>query len=64
MQETQETLVKSLGQKDPPEEEMATHSVSLPGEPHGQRSLVRYGLWGRRESDTTEHACKPDCIKI
>ena len=64
MKEMQETWVQSLGREDPPEEEMATHSVSLPGEPHGQRSLVRYGLWGRRESDTTEHACKPDCIKI
>ena len=26
------------------EEEMATHSVCLPGESHGQRSLVGYGL--------------------
>ena len=32
----------------------------LPGEPHGQRSLVGYSPWGRRESDLTEatdHAC-------
>ena len=26
----------------------------LPGESHGQRSLARYNLWGRRESDTNE----------
>ena len=26
--------------------------VFLPGEPHGQRSLVRYSLWGHKESDT------------
>ena len=26
----------------------------LPGESHGQRSLVGYSLWGHRESDTTE----------
>ena len=26
----------------------------LPGESHGQRSLVGYSLWGRKESDTTE----------
>ena len=26
----------------------------LPGESHGQRSLVGYCPWGRRESDTTE----------
>ena len=26
----------------------------LPGEFHGQRSLVGYSPWGRKESDTTE----------
>ena len=26
----------------------------LPGKSRGQRSLVRYSLWGRKESDTTE----------
>ena len=36
----QETQVRSLGQEDPPEEEMATHPVFLPGESHGQRSLA------------------------
>ena len=29
--------------------------VFLPGESHGQRSLVGYSPWGRKESDTTEH---------
>ena len=28
--------------------------VFLPGEYHGQKSLVGYGPWGRKESDTTE----------
>jgi len=28
--------------------------VFLPREPHGQRSLVGYSLWGHKESDTTE----------
>ena len=28
--------------------------VFLPGEAHGQRSLVGYGPWGRKELDTTE----------
>ena len=28
--------------------------VLLPGEFHGQRSLVGYSTWGRKESDTTE----------
>ena len=28
--------------------------VFFPGESHGQRSLVGYNPWGRKESDTTE----------
>ena len=28
--------------------------VFLPGEFHGQKSLESYGLWGRKELDTTE----------
>ena len=28
--------------------------VSLPGESHGQRSLVGYSPWDRKESDMTE----------
>ena len=28
--------------------------VRLPGESHGQRSLVDYSIWGCKESDTTE----------
>ena len=28
--------------------------VFLPGESHGQRSLVGYGPYGHKESDTTE----------
>ena len=44
----QETWVQSLGQEDPLEEEMATHSSILAGEYRGQRSLVGYSPWGRR----------------
>ena len=47
-------LVLSLGWEDPLEKEMATHSSILPGEYHGQRILVDYGPWGRKESNTTE----------
>ena len=36
------------------EKEMATHSMFLPGEFQGRRSLVGCRLWGRTESDTTE----------
>ena len=33
---------------------MATIPVLLPGEFHGQRSLVGYSPWGRKESNSTE----------
>ena len=36
----QGTQVQSLGQEDPVEKGMATHSVFLPGELRGQRSLA------------------------
>ena len=57
------------------EKEMATHSSilaweiprtedpgglqSLPGEFHGQRSLVGYSLWGWKESNTTQQLSTP-----
>ena len=47
----QETRVRSLGQEDPLEKEMATPSVLLPGE--SQRSLEDYHPWGRKELDMT-----------
>ena len=49
-----ETWVQSLGQEDPQEKEMATHSSLLPGKSHGLSSLVGYRPWGGKESDTTE----------
>ena len=42
----QETWVQSLGQEDPWEKEMATHSSILAGE--------FYNPWGHKESDMTE----------
>ena len=50
----QETQVQFLGQEDPLEKGMATHSSILTWRIHGQRSLVGYGPRGRKESDTTE----------
>ena len=50
----QETWVQSLGQEDPLEKEMATHSSVLAWRIPGQGSLVGCRLWGRTESDTTE----------
>ena len=49
----QENWVQPLGWEDPLENDMETHSVFLPGEFHGQRSLVGYSPWGHKESDMT-----------
>ena len=53
----QEMQIQSLGQEDPLEEEMTTHS-SIPAWENsmdrGQRSLVSYSLRGHKESDMTE----------
>ena len=43
-----------LSQKDPLEEEWQPTPVFLPGESHGQGSLVGYSAGGRTESDMTE----------
>ena len=50
----QETRVLSLGLEDPLEKERAVHSVFLPGEFHGQRSLAGYSPWSCKELDITE----------
>ena len=46
-----------LGQEDPLEEDRQPTSVFLPGESHGQRTLVGYSPWGCKELDMTEHIC-------
>ena len=57
MWKPQETLVQSLGQEDPLEEEIATHcNILFPGLSHGQ------GAWwaivhGVAELNTTEQLC-------
>ena len=38
--------------------------VILPVKSHGQRSLVGYGPWGRKESDTTEQLNKKNMLMI
>ena len=50
-----ESPVQSLGQEDPLEKEMATHSSIIAWRiPYGQRSLAGYSPWACKESDTTE----------
>ena len=43
-----------LGSEDRLEEGMATPPVFLPGESHGQRSLVDYSSWGPKEQEMPE----------
>ena len=54
MQETQGTLVQSLGGEDPLEEEWQATPVFLPGVSHGQRSLVGYYLYDCTDLETTD----------
>ena len=48
--EMQETQVQSLGQEDPLEKGMATHSRILPGELHRWRRLAGYTVHGVAKS--------------
>ena len=50
----QETSVQSLVRKIPWRREWQPTPVFLPGEFHGQRSLVGYSPWGHKELDMTE----------
>ena len=50
----QETQVRSLDGKIPWRKEWLPTPVVLPGESHGQRSLVGCRLWGCTGSDMTE----------
>ena len=54
MQETQQTQIQSLGQEDPPEEEMEPHSSILAWKFHGQRSRPVYSPWSHKDSDMAE----------
>ena len=50
-----ETQVLSLGEEDPLEKEMATHSSTLAWKiPWMEEPGQLNSLWGRKESDTTE----------
>ena len=50
----QKMQVQSLGREDPLEKEWQPTPVSLPGESHGQRTLVDYSPWGCKELDMSE----------
>ena len=46
--------VTELNWEDPLEEAWQPTPVFLPGESHGQRTLVGYSPWAYKELDTTE----------
>ena len=50
----QETEIWLLGLEDPLEKGMATHSSTLAGEFHEQRSLVGYSPWSHKELNMTD----------
>ena len=51
-----ETQVRSLGQEGPWRRKWQSTPVLLPGKSHGQRSLVDYSPWSRKELDMTERS--------
>ena len=54
MQEMQETWVRFLGQEDPLEKEIATHSSVLAWESPWTEEPGELDPWGRKEPDMTE----------
>ena len=55
MQEMQEAQIQSWVGKMAWRRKWQPAPVILPGEVHGQRSLVGYSPWGDKEADMTEH---------
>ena len=52
-----ETQVQSLGREDPLKKGTATHFSILAWRIHGQRSLVGYSPWGRKEAEILWYSC-------
>ena len=60
----QETWVQSLGWEDSLEEGIATHSSNLAWRIPGQRRLVGYSPWGRKESDMTKQLSTHSILQL
>ena len=60
MQETKKCKLDPWVRTIPWRREWQPTPVFLPGESHGQRSLVGYSLWGHIKSDTTEQLTLSD----
>jgi len=54
MPAVRETWVQSLGLEDPLRRKWQPIPVFLPGEFHGQRSLMGYNPWDHKELNMTE----------
>ena len=54
MPAVRETWVRSLDLEDPLRRKWQPIPVFLPGEFHGQRSLMRYNPWDHKELNMTE----------
>ena len=59
MQETQRPGFNHWVGKIPWRRKWQLTLVFLPGKSHGQRNVIGYSPWGRKESDMTEHASTP-----
>ena len=55
VQEMEEVYVWSLGREIPWRRKWHPTPVFVPGESHGQTSLVGYNPWGHKHSDTTRY---------
>ena len=55
-------LILGSGGSPPWKREWLPTPVVLPGEFHGQRNLVGYSPWGRKELDTTKQLTLSDLI--
>ena len=60
----QEMQVQSLGQEDPLEKEVATHSSILAWEIPWMRSLAGCSPWSHKESDMTEATTQKQQWKV
>ena len=63
--DARDSWVRSLVGKIPWRRAWQPTPIFLPGESHGQRSLVGYSPWGHKESDkieVTENACGQDMM--
>ena len=65
MQETQETQVQSPGWEDPLGRAWQPTPVFVPEQLHGQKNLVGYSPWGRKESACMQActSCAPRWVK-